>query len=412
MRLYFGNTTSANRVQFTTPIASASAPDTTAPTFGGITSAADATTGGAANLSWTAATDPSTPIRYTVYAYQSATLPPAATLFQAGNIVQSNLTATSTTVTGLTNGLPYFFGARATDAADNTDTNTAIRPSAAPGVIPTGGGAGGGIVCGDCHAIPNASGSHAAHADSDTDYTECETCHGTVAGGYQTTPSGTHNDGSQTLAAGFSYSGGAAGTCTTTICHSPGTGTPTNSTTWGTAASLGCDECHYYSASPTGAANLAYGRPLSASHGDHFDNAKACTQCHGTLPTDAAHASAAGTDGAVLTSRANAGQDEATLNWAHASAVTDYTFGADNTCYSATNNGLGCHATGGAAGAADATRPDWDVAFASTACTNCHTNNTTAAVNPTSGLHGVVPSITARPTTRPCRGAGARRATR
>ena len=59
--------------------------------------------------------------------------------------------------------------------------------------------------------------------------------------------------------------------------------------------------------------------------------------------------------------------------------MTDYTYNStQHTCSAATNSGLGCHATGA---------PDWDLTFLSTACTNCHTDTTTAAVNPTSGLH-------------------------
>ena len=171
--------------------------DTTAPAFAGNNSgitASDAGTGGAATVSWNAATDvyPSNPVHYRVYGITSATQPTAAALF-ATVPLQANLTALSTTVTGLVNGTNYYwFGVRATDAANNVETaNTTITT---PGVTPTGGG--GGVVCGDCHAIPPATGAHAEHADADADYTDCEACHGTVAGGYTTTPSGTHNNGS------------------------------------------------------------------------------------------------------------------------------------------------------------------------------------------------------------------------
>jgi len=60
--------------------------------------------------------------------------------------------------------------------------------------------------------------------------------------------------------------------------------------------------------------------------------------------------------------------------------------GANNTCSG--GNGLGCHATGA---------PDWDVAFASTACLNCHTDTTTSAVNPTTGLHAGPLTISGNP---------------
>ena len=259
------------------------------------------------------------------------------------------------------------------------------------------------VSCGSCHTggvTPgSASGAHTGHgvdaADLVAGGAACVDCHGNNGGlNFQSSLAGTHGTGSVNFA-NVTYSQAAArgnltGTCLTANCHNRNTGT-LQSTQWNTTQ-LDCDDCHFYSATPTSALNNANPRPLSTSHNDHFDNAKTCQQCHGTDPVagDTAHISVVTT----LADKATALQDEANIVWTHASAVTDYTFGTDNTCYSATNNGLGCHATGGAAGAADATRPDWDVAFASTACTNCHTNNTTAAVNPTSGLHGVVPSIT------------------
>ena len=70
---------------------------------------------------------------------------------------------------------------------------------------------------------------------------------------------------------------------------------------------------------------------------------------------------------------ADRADDQANVAWNDAAAVTDYTFEpTDNTCYSPTGTtpvGLGCHATAGSAGAADPTRPDWDLTIAATACT-------------------------------------------
>ncbi|MDF1581491.1 MAG: CxxxxCH/CxxCH domain-containing protein, partial [Desulfuromonadales bacterium] len=259
--------------------------------------------------------------------------------------------------------------------------------------------AGDGVTCGGCHTggvTPgSASGAHTVHgataasvAANPASVALCIECHGNDGTG------ASHNNGTVNFV-GATYSTATrndlTGTCSTTSCHNKGTD---QSTAWNTTA-LACNDCHYFEASPTAANNTAHASALSTSHGDHFSAGKTCAQCHGTDPVagDTSHINGGTT---ANSDKATALQDEATLAWTDASAVTDYTFDdTGNTCYSATNNGLGCHATAGAAGAADATRPDWDVAFASTACTNCHTNTTNTLVNPTSGLHGVVPSVSA-----------------
>lgn len=245
-------------------------------------------------------------------------------------------------------------------------------------------GAYGVLSCGSCHndgAIPPNSGAHAAHgADADADYTECEACHGTDNGGsWAPGTGGSHNTGTVNFAAGITYSnGGTPGTdaaslndtCTTTQCHSP-TG---NSATWGTPASVACNECHYYEASASGANNTANANALSTSHNKHFNKSKVCADCHGTLPTDRTHINdvTGANAGAILTGKANAVQNEAGVS----RALVTWDDNA-NTC---TNNGgglaLGCHASG---------TPDWDVTI--TSCIICHTDETTSAVNPTSGLH-------------------------
>lgn len=251
---------------------------------------------------------------------------------------------------------------------------------------------GDGVTCASCHTggvTPgSASGAHTVHgataasvAANPASVALCIECHGNDGTG------ASHNNGTVNFV-GATYSTATrndlTGTCSTTSCHNKGTD---QSTAWNTTA-LACNDCHYFEASPTAANNTAHASSLSTSHGDHFSAGKTCAQCHGTDPVagDTSHINGGTT---ANSDKATALQDEATLAWTAASAVTDYTFDdTGNTCYSATNNGLGCHATAGASGAADPTRPDWDVAFASTACTNCHTNTTNALVNPTSGLHG------------------------
>lgn len=94
----------------------ASAPDETAPTFDGLENATNAGTGGAINLDWSAASDPSTPITYYIYISTSGTF----------NYASENYTTQNTyyNVTGLTNGQWYNFVVRAQDSASNMDTNT------------------------------------------------------------------------------------------------------------------------------------------------------------------------------------------------------------------------------------------------------------------------------------------------
>lgn len=262
--------------------------------------------------------------------------------------------------------------------------------------------AGAGVVCGGCHTggvtTATASGVHAQHgataasvAANPASIALCIECHGNDGTGV------THNNGSVNFA-NVTYStavrNNLTGTCLTANCHNFN-GKTEQSNAWN-ATQLECDDCHYYSATPTSAGNTAHGRPLSASHADHFSAGKTCAQCHGTMPIagDTSHITGvtSNADKAVAT------QDEAAVSF---TGSTTYTFeDTGNTCYSATNSGLGCHATAGAAGAGDATRPDWDVAFDGTngltGCIACHTNTSTAGVNPTSGLHGVVPSVSGK----------------
>lgn len=251
--------------------------------------------------------------------------------------------------------------------------------------------AGAGVVCGGCHTggvtTATASGAHDIHgatfasvAANPASIANCIQCHGNDGTG------ASHNNGTVNFV-NVTYSTAVRndtnGTCLTANCHNVNT-KALQSTLWSSSA-LECNDCHFYPTTTpavtvtTSAANAADGRPLSATHGAHFDSGKTCNQCHGAMPVagDTAH----------ITSRTSLADmavavlaDNASVVWTDAVAVTDYTFeNTGNTCGTATNNGLGCHATG---------TPDWDVAFASTACTNCHTNTTNTLVNPTSGLHG------------------------
>jgi hypothetical protein len=96
--------------------------DTTAPTFGGVTTAAPGT-GGTVALSWTAATDSLTPapaMTYLVYMSETA----GGEDFDTPTLTTAP-GDTSASVTRLTNATkPRFFVVRARDAAGNIDTNT------------------------------------------------------------------------------------------------------------------------------------------------------------------------------------------------------------------------------------------------------------------------------------------------
>ena len=114
----------------------ASITDTTPPTLsgiGGVVANAD----GTFTVSWSAATDSTTPIRYNVYIAVGSVS--AASLFVSSNIVKvvrglsSNVSTLANQTTYIVNGQIYTFGVRAEDAVGNLNTNTAILTSTAIG---------------------------------------------------------------------------------------------------------------------------------------------------------------------------------------------------------------------------------------------------------------------------------------
>jgi predicted CxxxxCH...CXXCH cytochrome family protein len=223
------------------------------------------------------------------------------------------------------------------------------------------------------------SNAHNEHLNNGYGIVACADCHTAASNSNHINKNINIDNTKATYSRGASVAigGTPSGTCLTSGCHNRAA---VQSAAWNTAGDLACNACHGDASSG-----------LSTSHTDHISAGKLCTQCHGAAPTTTAHIGGKSS----LIDGSNADPGEASVLFTHADAVTDYTYNSsERSCYSPTNNGLGCHATAGSAGAADPTRPDWDVAFASTACTNCHTNTTTTAVNPTSGLHGVTPSVT------------------
>ena len=86
-----------------------------------------------------------------------------------------------------------------------------------------------------------------------------------------------------------------------------------------------------------------------------------------------------GTDGVILTGRANAAQDEATVTMTLAS------IDGTNRCSGTTGISLGCHNT--------KTTPVWGTT--GIACSNCHVPSGGAAADPASGLHAITPTVSA-----------------
>jgi LSD1 subclass zinc finger protein len=90
------------------------ASDGASPTFTGIGSVTDTQLGESVDLTWEAATDPSGPMTYNVYYGRNSAF--------TGNVVVG-ITGTSHRVTGLDDGVEYYFAVRAVDAFGNEDMN-------------------------------------------------------------------------------------------------------------------------------------------------------------------------------------------------------------------------------------------------------------------------------------------------
>ncbi len=103
--------------------------------------------------------------------------------------------------------------------------------------------------CGDCHANPPATpATNSAHVDHAAGYA-CGECHASET-------ATTHVNGTVTLAAGLTYSGGLVlgdnnyGTCTTGSCHNV-----TTNIAWNVAAT-NCNQCHYTTSQPASEDNF------------------------------------------------------------------------------------------------------------------------------------------------------------
>jgi hypothetical protein len=98
--------------------------DLSPPTFGGLDSAVDDQTGGNVTLNWMMATDPGIPITYNIYISVNS----MGQDFGAANYSTASI---GMQVTGLMNGVVYYFVVRAEDMGGYEDTNT-VEKSAFP----------------------------------------------------------------------------------------------------------------------------------------------------------------------------------------------------------------------------------------------------------------------------------------
>ena len=210
------------------------------------------------------------------------------------------------------------------------------------------------LACVNCHQdgaamITNAHNEH-------TQYTNmlCTDCHAAAT-------AATHINGSTNLAAAGDVLEGrlvperrdGGGTCTTSACHNRSVA----SVAWDQAA-LACTSCH----------GNGSGQSMSGSHDPHLVFGKVCNDCHAAA-ADTTHIS---TRPANLTNSANAhdGRGGRGARGGDLDEPELPVLGGDGV--------LGCHATGNA---------DWGTPASADACIECHTNNTTTEVNPTTGLH-------------------------
>jgi len=277
---------------------------------------------------------------------------------------------------------------------------------------------GAGTSCDGCHGFPPtiATGSttdiHINHSITTgntiatSDRTDCAVCH-TGADSYTYDPTAdqavslnhsnaTNRPGIITAAVGFNPTDK---TCAS-ACH---TSTVVNGGTWNAGATLACDACHYYEATPTSANNtLAGTKGLTGTHPKHFDANKTCADCHAVPSVVNGHISVAatGTDAQKIQGMAVATQNEAAIlatvgngNGAANATCALVCHNPSATTYSATwtvPNAVGCafcHSDTDPATKLHTSHLSSSTAYGKTiVCTECHVDN--GAI--TAHLNGVV----------------------
>ncbi len=121
-------------------------------------------------------------------------------------------------------------------------------------------------VCGSCHAIPPATGSHTGHTDAARKVYDCGVCHSGYSKVDSTVSAANHiNQVVNVDGSGISIWNGTVKTCASTYCHGNFTGGAHATPTWGSTAT--CGSCHTMI-------------PATGEHSRHRSKGIACGNCH------------------------------------------------------------------------------------------------------------------------------------
>lgn len=231
----------------------------------------------------------------------------------------------------------------------------------------------GSIACGQCHntsgtgPLPSGAstaGSHNAHANNDSTYTDCANCHENVAdytatGGTNhqnlsvevvpfdgSSNAGTYTDADNAGGINWATGGSDNGTCANS-CHGVAA-----SPYWGNTGSVGCTTCHNDGSAGTAIVN-AVPTATAGVHAAHND------AYNGYVPSDCVACHGAGSDSTGYAANVNhingALGSGATYN---STTITSYDFATTQTCVNSCHN-----VTDGR---------DWTDAPTGLACDDCH----------------------------------------
>lgn len=259
---------------------------------------------------------------------------------------------------------------------------------------------GGTLDCGSCHKNMDtdntAPGSHVKHAQ--TYGISCATCHN----GYTETTvnAATHNNSSVNLSfsttasgftgqgAGTAYSqtstsplGNGYGTCSTSYCHSNGSGSYKVTPTWGTATT-GCNFCHD-------------ALPITGAHADHVNVAATVYGSTSVSSTGGVYNFGCGNCHPKSASSHGNGTVDIVLNdGVGADPLKDLnapTAGRTGTGNTTVCNLTYCHSDGSKTGAAitAGASPQWGSAYAGDRCAMCHGNSPATGSHPTHIMAGI-----------------------
>jgi len=255
-----------------------------------------------------------------------------------------------------------------------TDGGGALTANTSNYKNPTWGGS---VVCGNCHSIPPSSGRHLKHADAAYYGFDCWACHYQAGINKNTgVPTSKHTDKNIDIVFDPAYGpsatysqnpnppGNGYGTCSTTYCHSNGTGGTANlgdprpiaantSPLW--SGTTTCGSCHG-GGNSTGQPNYPNGSPKANSHAKHPTD---CSICHYATTSD----------GTTITNTSNHVNRLYNLQ-----AKTGYSFSYSYQATGGSCSNASCHndGTGVYTGTPSYGSPTWG---ASGGCNMCHGNN-------------------------------------